>query len=120
MNHFLACGWYAVGNFGLDPSWVQVLEGKDLQFRYITSLHWSLTQFTPASMEVFPRNSTERSFAVIVILAAMLTFSSFVSSITSGMTRLRMLKSEKAKQQYLLRSFLKENKIPPDLSMRIQ
>merc|ERR1719330_1450843 len=70
-------------------------------------------------MEVGPQNLSERVFAVVVILFALLTFSTFVSSITSGMTRLRMLKSEKAKQEYLLRSFLKENKISGDLSVRI-
>ena len=32
------------------PAW------KLLKLRYATCLHWSLTQFTPASMEVYPTN----------------------------------------------------------------
>merc|ERR1740121_2348423 len=49
----------------------------------------------------------------------MIIFSSFVSSITSGMTRLKMLTSEAAAQQYLLRAFLRDNRISHDLSTRI-
>ena len=32
--------------------------------RYTTAMHWSLTQFTPASMGVQPQNTIERSFAI--------------------------------------------------------
>mmetsp|Transcript_48372 Transcript_48372/g.149426 ORF Transcript_48372/g.149426 Transcript_48372/m.149426 type:complete len:121 (+) Transcript_48372:703-1065(+) len=51
VNHFIACGWYAVGQMG-DPHWVETLddENRSLGYRYVTSLHWSLTQFTPSSM----------------------------------------------------------------------
>jgi len=87
--------------------------------QYTLSLHWSLSQFTPASMEVFPQNLTERVFNVVVILFAMVSFSSFVSSITSGMTRLGALKNEKVKQHYLLRRYLTEQHISYELTARI-
>lgn len=34
--------------------------------RYLTSLHWSLTQFTPASMDVSARNEWERVMSILV------------------------------------------------------
>lgn len=37
--------------------------------RYSTALHWSLTQFTPAAMEVTATNFIERLFSVFVVLA---------------------------------------------------
>merc|ERR1719330_1891340 len=51
-NHLIACGWYALGEGSAlsEHSWV-VANGmleRDLGYRYATSLHWSLTQFTPA------------------------------------------------------------------------
>mmetsp|Transcript_92130 Transcript_92130/g.264040 ORF Transcript_92130/g.264040 Transcript_92130/m.264040 type:complete len:230 (+) Transcript_92130:1395-2084(+) len=36
-----------------------------------TSMHWSLTQFTPASMEVFPGTMAERTYSVVILLFAM-------------------------------------------------
>ena len=37
----------------------------DLSWRYLTSLHWSLTQFTPASMDVSARNEYERIMSIL-------------------------------------------------------
>merc|ERR1712045_933744 len=49
----------------------------------------------------------------------MLTFSSFLSSIASGMTRLRMLRSERLSKSYMLKNFLREKRISKNLSTRI-
>eukprot|EP00747_Dinoflagellata_sp_TGD_P080637 gnl/TRDRNA2_/TRDRNA2_160980_c1_seq2.p1 gnl/TRDRNA2_/TRDRNA2_160980_c1~~gnl/TRDRNA2_/TRDRNA2_160980_c1_seq2.p1 ORF type:complete len:364 (+),score=69.17 gnl/TRDRNA2_/TRDRNA2_160980_c1_seq2:96-1187(+) len=92
---------------------------EKLTYRYATSLHWSLTQFTPASMSVQPHNIKERIYAIIVVLFAMITFSSFVSSITNAMTQLRNLNSQSAHQFWILRKYLRENKISRDLTTRL-
>ena len=42
---------------------------KLFEARYSTALHWSLTQFTPAAMEVTATNFIERLFSVFVVLA---------------------------------------------------
>lgn len=64
-------------------------------------------------------NVQERGFNVVVLLFAMVVFSSFVSSITSAMTRLRNLKATEVTQHFLLRKFLRENHISRDLSTRV-
>ena len=83
-NHVVACSWFWIGA-STDPenqSWVNKAKSKQawnsLVYRYATSLHWSLTQFTPSSMEVVPMNTKERIFAVCVLLFALIVFSSFV------------------------------------------
>lgn len=121
INHCVACLWFFVGSAAQENTWVKkhAVEHSSPWVQYTFALHWALAQFT-ASMEVYPQNSNERIFTVIVIIVAMFIFSSFVSSITSGMTRLRMLKSEQAKKEYKLRSFLRENGISHDLAMRIR
>mmetsp|Transcript_122601 Transcript_122601/g.318772 ORF Transcript_122601/g.318772 Transcript_122601/m.318772 type:complete len:785 (-) Transcript_122601:173-2527(-) len=129
VNHFIACGWYALGTLdlsvtGLDDSWVKFMEEEvgefvPLGYRYATSLHWSLTQFTPASMEVVPRNSVERVYAIAVILLALVMFSSFVSSITSAMTHLRALREEQRRQQENVRRYIAENKLSMELGNRV-
>lgn len=129
LNHFIACLWYWVGtsfdDFGdpLEPSWVETLDWPQNTtgaYRYATSLHWSLTQFTPASMEVHPQNVQERSFAIIVLIFALVTFSSFVSSITNAMTRLRHLNSECAKQLLQFQRFIRFHKISTKLAVRMR
>ena len=106
MNHVFACLWYLIGVAGEgDEHWVwhyQILEDLVVE-RYMLSLHWSLTQFTPAGIEVHPRNVYERVFNVFLILIAMVGFSSFVSAITASMTRLRSLQGNELAEGFLLR-----------------
>lgn len=119
-NHFLACGWYAVGQMS-SPSWVTELDdaGRDLAFKYVSALHWSLTQFTPASMEIHPRSFPERVYAICVMFVALVVFSSFVSSITNSMNSWRQMNKETHKQRQALRRYIRENKLSLELTSRI-
>merc|ERR1712003_113065 len=96
--HFVACGWHALGRYNndSDQTWVKwarlhehdesTLFKTEFAYRYLISLHWAFCQFTPAGMEVNPQNLRERAFTVCVIVVGMISFSSFVSTITSTMT----------------------------------
>lgn len=130
--HFFACGWYFVGTLdsavardSLEGSWVKALEhsiGGDpsLGYRYLTALHWALTQFTPASMEVVPRNAFERIFAICTVLIALVVFSSFISSITGSMARMRMLSIDSHRLIHNVRRFILEHRLTLDTGTRIQ
>jgi len=124
MNHIIACAWYALGdaadNTG-ERNWISVANMVDetVPYKYLTSLHWSLTQFTPASMDVSARNTYERIFSIVVLFFAMVAFSSIIGGITSSMTSLRNIKGDQDKQFWLLRRYLKQRSIPPNLSKRI-
>mmetsp|Transcript_112505 Transcript_112505/g.223595 ORF Transcript_112505/g.223595 Transcript_112505/m.223595 type:complete len:749 (+) Transcript_112505:130-2376(+) len=123
VNHFIACGWYAAGTFTEEGeySWLATLnkEDRDTAYRYFTSLHWSLTQFTPASMEVVPLNTVERVYAISVVTMAMVTFSTFVSSITTSMTSLRRTNAERSKHRENLRKYITDNQISIVLAGKI-
>ncbi|CAJ1357918.1 unnamed protein product [Effrenium voratum] len=130
INHFIACAWYLVGCNApaLENSWLKVEFGtfdceeendELLLYKYTTSMHWSLTQFTPASMSVQPTNTTERSFAIGVLLFALLVFSSFVASLTGATTSLRKMTGRYTSQLWLLRKFLRQRQITLDLQVRI-
>merc|ERR1712232_66922 len=98
VNHVLACVWYKIGEENV-PGYGSWLEHNDMldkstAYQYFTALHFSLTQFTPASMDVHPRNLSERMFSVVVLIFALCIFSSFVSSITAAMTYLRNLTAQ--------------------------
>mmetsp|Transcript_33838 Transcript_33838/g.79089 ORF Transcript_33838/g.79089 Transcript_33838/m.79089 type:complete len:1025 (-) Transcript_33838:130-3204(-) len=127
VNHFVACSWYAVGTIDLGDgsrTWVDAFEersGEDatILLRYTTAFHWSITQMTPASMEVNGQNYLERIFTVCVIVMSLILISSIVSSITSAVTQLRKLSFEKSKQQELVRSFIGQKSLSLELGNRI-
>mmetsp|Transcript_45534 Transcript_45534/g.101796 ORF Transcript_45534/g.101796 Transcript_45534/m.101796 type:complete len:854 (-) Transcript_45534:35-2596(-) len=123
VNHLVACIWYAIGTYDTtrEDRWLRAsgLEASNIWYRYSTALHWSITQFTPASMEVYPANEYERFFTVCIILSGMLIFSSFVSAITNAMNQLRNLNSWRHEQESLLRRYLQENSVTPSLTARI-
>jgi hypothetical protein len=121
VTHYVACVWF----------WLADPEDKALTWRgrfldsdssgvygYFTSMHWALTQFTPASMEVVPVNVHERVFTCIVIIVALVVFSSFVSSITQAMSLLRSTHARRVEQQRLMRNYFTEFCIPRELAAR--
>eukprot|EP00931_Biecheleriopsis_adriatica_P077719 TRINITY_DN51222_c0_g1_i1.p1 TRINITY_DN51222_c0_g1~~TRINITY_DN51222_c0_g1_i1.p1 ORF type:complete len:815 (+),score=146.93 TRINITY_DN51222_c0_g1_i1:65-2446(+) len=127
LNHVIACVWYWIGKLAYDQgmaSWLKDTPNGDMlvmdvPYRYTTSLHWSLTQFTPASMEVSARNVMERVVSIIVLFFALITFSSIVGSITTSMTALRSMQGDTKKQFWMLRRYLSYKKIPQSTKSRI-
>jgi len=122
MNHLIACAWYGLARaFEDEINWVSVgqLTDETLEYKYLTSLHWSLTQFTPAGMDISARNSFERVFSIVVLFFAMIAFSSIVANITSSMTQLRNMNESRTKERWLLRRYMKQRKVPGELTYRI-
>jgi len=123
INHFIACAWYAIGTldwYALRWSDVFLSVDPSFTFAYATSLHWSLTQFTPASMEVYPKNEIERVFTIVSILFGLLMFTSFISSMTNTMTHLRQLNFEKRRQAELMKQYMFVNGVSLETGKRIQ
>jgi len=124
INHYIGCCWFLVGSNAPDKSrsWIAAHEFDDVEwgYQYFTAFHWSLTQFTPASMHVQPQNLQERVFAIAVVVFALVGFSYVVGSITGSLTQLRSMQEDTYKQFWNLRRYLKQNRVPMALSARIQ
>eukprot|EP00929_Paragymnodinium_shiwhaense_P018800 TRINITY_DN13021_c0_g1_i1.p1 TRINITY_DN13021_c0_g1~~TRINITY_DN13021_c0_g1_i1.p1 ORF type:complete len:923 (+),score=172.02 TRINITY_DN13021_c0_g1_i1:97-2865(+) len=121
LSHYLACCWYALGQHadGWPRHHLQSLEEDEWVYSYLTALHWSLTQFTPASMEVFPTTAGERFFNFVVIIFALVVFSSFVSSIQQAMSHLRRVRGNHILMESEVRSFFAENTISHETVCRV-
>jgi len=123
VSHYVACIWYGLGSAGLGThNWPRKWLGnhpESFSYAYSTALHWSLTQFTPASMEVVPQNTLERFFTIMVIILALVAFSSFVSSITAAMTHIRQINAQQMQEQALIRQFFSEHKISHGMASRV-
>jgi len=125
-NHLSACLWYWLGTLHDkdEPGWHQIYldshpKGDTLAYMYLTSFHWAITQFTPASIKIQPENSIERAFAIFILLTAFVSMSTFISGLTSAVMQLRQLSSVKHKQFWLLRKYLNEAGVPTKLAVRI-
>eukprot|EP00929_Paragymnodinium_shiwhaense_P083266 TRINITY_DN44309_c0_g1_i1.p1 TRINITY_DN44309_c0_g1~~TRINITY_DN44309_c0_g1_i1.p1 ORF type:complete len:846 (+),score=164.42 TRINITY_DN44309_c0_g1_i1:150-2687(+) len=111
VSHYVACIWFAMSTSIGYPGWAEDVTGDTSQYQYLTSLHWAMTQFTPSSMEVQPKNWQERLFACLVIASGLLLFSSFVSGIQQAMTHLRQIREKEEEKERQLRKFFHDNKI---------
>ncbi|CAE7266362.1 Cnga3 [Symbiodinium natans] len=123
INHYIACGWCAIAYFNVDTwTWILASNLEEASFLelYLSSLHWSLTQFSPATNNIAPQNVLERSVAAFVVIFALLVFSSFVSSITNHMNQLRITNMRMIEEDMQLRNFFEKRMISVDLSGRIQ
>lgn len=122
VNHFVACVWFSIGEMQAGASWTKdafALRNVSWRYRYWTAYHWSITQFTPASMNVNPLNEAERIFAVCIIVVGVVGFSYVVGSISGSLTQLRALAVEEVSQFRQLNTYLKKNKVPRVLALRI-
>lgn len=118
--HYIACAWFLLGTMsGKDRTWVLAAGLDDrttVLYSYGTSLHWSLSQFTPATIEVRPCNEWERLFANCIVVFGLITFSTILSSITSKMSVLRSKHADRHQQEEILWRYCSENKVSVELA----
>eukprot|EP00434_Breviolum_minutum_P014837 symbB.v1.2.013082.t1/scaffold920.1/size152120/4 len=121
-NHIIACCWFGVGSMGEEKNWIanMELDNEDFGASYTASLHWSLTQFTPATNNIVPDNTVERAFASVVILLAIGVFSSFIASISSTLNTLRMSRVENSKHYGKLFQFFNERNLSVNLYAKVK
>jgi len=102
-------------------SWVKYYKFDELDWHYVylTSLHWSLTQFTPGGMHVQPQNWIERAYTIMMLVAGMIIFSSIVSNITMATNTLKNITARYDKAIVTLRRFFRQHDISNDLLVRV-
>eukprot|EP00434_Breviolum_minutum_P016996 symbB.v1.2.014995.t1/scaffold1092.1/size138572/6 len=125
VNHIIACLWYGIGSWiqlETGNSWIERSQMTEAGFAesYAASMHWTLTQFTPATNDIAPNSAFERLFAVWVILLAMGVFSSFISSITATVSSLRASQAKQFQERASLLRFFCERNLSADLYGKVE
>mmetsp|Transcript_68420 Transcript_68420/g.164254 ORF Transcript_68420/g.164254 Transcript_68420/m.164254 type:complete len:818 (-) Transcript_68420:67-2520(-) len=125
LNHFVACSFCAVGKLDWEKpanTWVVDLgfDSEPITTQYLTAFHWSMTQFTPSTMDIAPQNTMERLFAIAVVVMALVIFAYMVGSITSSLTQLRMMQEDANKAFWTLRRYMRQHTVRKDLASRIE
>lgn len=124
MVHYIACMWYFLGSTGSaedSPSWIRSrnFERQTHGELYANALHWTLSQFTPATIDIAPTNFHERVFAICVVFFVVIVFSSLVSSITTVVTFLRNLNSDKVAEEARIQEYLTSRQVSLALGNRV-
>jgi hypothetical protein len=122
LTHLIACLWYGIGQQGsYATSWVKHLRLQDqsLGERYMWSFHCAISLLVGEHV-VLPRSLSEQAFCSAVLFLCMLISAWFVSSITTAMTRLHIIASQKSSQFSALKRYLSDNKISRELAAKVQ
>lgn len=132
INHFLGCGWYAIGKIEAsdteraDETWKgtwidQYLEPTESAFEhYLVSYHWSLAQFTPCPSHIHPGTFWERVYSVLILIFGLVLFATLIGNVTTTINAGGGAHYEQLKAAHDLKEFLTINKVPFDLAARIQ
>jgi len=133
LNHLMGCAWFAVGRLAPADtgfSWVDVSDiGGDSgmkflesarAYQYITSIHWSMAQFTLGSIEIGCYNSVERLFNIGCLVLGLLFGSTLVSLLSATMVEYQMMRQDQTRKVRELRHYLQENSVSPGLAFLIQ
>merc|ERR1740117_1142133 len=113
--------WYGVGSATsgvMEGSWTGRI-APDKMLLYASALHWALTQFTPATVDLSPVNVFERFFASGIVIFAMLVFSSLISRLSSMISMQRQINASHVESQANLREFLRYRRVRVELGHRI-
>lgn len=118
--HIIACSWFKLASYDEAKNWLKH-EGLDediTEFTYFVSLHWAVTQFI-GNMEIYATNFSERVFSVIVLIVSFVASASFVSAITTSITRLQIISGQEQANFSMLRAFLRAQEVNTKLALRI-
>jgi len=126
IGHMLACIWYIIGKeLGpanrVDWNWLDKFEftNEPLEYRYIMSLRWALSQFAGGMDEVTPVSLAEHIYAGCVYIGAFWSGTVFLSILTSHFTQLYILGNQQSQQLNVMRRYLAQNGISKGLVLRV-
>lgn len=123
INHYVACSWYGLAFYNeTGPRWTDnvLVEDSNPASLYLASLHWSLTQFSPATQNIGPTNEAERAFSIVIVIAALGLLTSLAGSITKYTTDMRQINAAQVTLDLRLRQFFMSRRMSTDLAARIK
>lgn len=132
VNHYLGCMWWFVGTYKGVHSEADDIHGREgwtsqdfvkdrsPSYKYLTSIHWSLSQFQGQSEIEVGSTWSERAYAAWVLVFALFICAWIISCLTSLIMELRSLGAESATKNRHVRQFLISNGIGLRNSMQVR
>eukprot|EP00930_Biecheleria_cincta_P044915 TRINITY_DN30946_c0_g1_i1.p1 TRINITY_DN30946_c0_g1~~TRINITY_DN30946_c0_g1_i1.p1 ORF type:complete len:765 (-),score=112.44 TRINITY_DN30946_c0_g1_i1:53-2347(-) len=124
ITHFIGCCWWGLGTAVADAhstSWIRVnaLENASIGEKYVACIHWSFAQFVGGMDEFVPAHPLERIFAIAVLVFTFMVSLIVLGNLTSSMTKLFIISEEHDEGLRVLRAYLSQNRISPQLATRV-
>lgn len=121
LNHVIGCGWFGTSKWSGDSGWAHTMleEDRATYDMYLESMHWAISMLQGDTM-VSPRNTVERTYAVVVLLVGLVVVSCFISSITTAMMTILSISSSREQSRIRLLRYLYENNVSSELSNRVR
>jgi len=123
LNHLGSCCWHAALNFeeSESESWSQALFTNDNSpgYVYLLGLYWSMTTMFSGSSFTPPTRPSECLLSSGFIIFGVFFVSSLVSALAAMLVEIQMLKRESTQKITLLRKYLRQFDIEPELSVSI-
>jgi len=117
--HVTACIWYAMRNQTWDACSITRQQPHTFGERYLESFHVVLALFVGEHV-IMPDYPWERLFTVIVLFCAFVVTTTFVGTLTTAMTRLQIIASQRSAQFAALNRYLSDCMISSELAVRVQ
>jgi hypothetical protein len=70
-------------------------------------------------MDVKAHNGAETVYSILVLIVGMVTFCCFIAAVTNSMTQIQNMTAEASRQNWLLRRYMRERRVPQALKTRI-
>eukprot|EP00928_Gymnodinium_smaydae_P028119 TRINITY_DN21530_c0_g1_i1.p1 TRINITY_DN21530_c0_g1~~TRINITY_DN21530_c0_g1_i1.p1 ORF type:complete len:574 (+),score=116.93 TRINITY_DN21530_c0_g1_i1:50-1771(+) len=121
VSHFLACGWYGLGRLGQHlnrRSWLDAVNETTFEARYMTSFHAAISIFFGEHV-VNVDSVLERLFISTCLGFTFALQIWFVSFVTTAMTRMEIINSQRSAKFASLDRFLTSRCIHRDLIFKI-
>lgn len=122
LNHFIACVWVFIGQEA-DDGWLKQSTSHDSSIDmlngYMLALHWAISQFH-GNTDVYPGNLSERTFAVSMQVAGLLTLSVFVSTTTNLIMQERQARRQLNERRENMRMYFLNHKVSPEIMLGIK
>eukprot|EP00930_Biecheleria_cincta_P023591 TRINITY_DN17026_c0_g1_i4.p1 TRINITY_DN17026_c0_g1~~TRINITY_DN17026_c0_g1_i4.p1 ORF type:complete len:927 (+),score=130.99 TRINITY_DN17026_c0_g1_i4:126-2906(+) len=132
-NHFMCCGWIALGKYAPTDTgsrWIDVLItlGRedhaylDLNtfYQYFTVYHWYLSQMSIGNEVIYCFNTFERVYNIMGILVGLMISSCLISTFSAIMIDLGMAKQDQKTKLRTLNRFLLQENIDQMVSIQIR
>lgn len=127
LSHVATCALWSLGRSTVtDTGMTWLIDGElgldkhGAVYQYATAFHWSIAALTLGNMEITCKNSAERMFSIVCLVLGLLLGCTLISSVSATLVGFQVAKKEVTQQRRKLQRFMRENRVPMDVSHPIQ